>query len=91
MTKWLDKLWLWLTGLDYPDPVEGQIWKSDYNSAAFIVHRVSKTHSGMVVVDVRFQRTVYGSIMEFSVVPANYCNGIDQWRYNLRNEKRVLV
>lgn len=86
--KWLQRL----RGLDFPDPVVGQVWRSEWNGELMRVTRADIHCTGTLFVAAAvWLPNGIGDRGPCWCIPDGYCVGLAVWRRRLREEKRVLV
>jgi len=88
-----------ILGLDFPDPVVGQIWRSGYNGELMLVSAVDISAEGLRTINCKRQLEPYITRVAPNCTRLEstwgmacvYAYGLDQWRRRLRSERRVLV
>lgn len=83
-------IWLrTLLGLNFPDPVVGQVWRSKANGECIRVAGVRKMACGTVLVSAQHERK--SPIGTWNPVAYPHSTGLNEWRRMLRAEHRELV
>lgn len=81
-------------GLDFPDPVIGQIWRSKHSGKRIRVCGVETCDRGYLYISVQHEATyfnVYGGSYDTRFgIGDHYAIGLDEWRQRLRAEARIL-
>lgn len=73
-------------GLDFPAPVVGQLWRSDFSGNTIEVTRAEVLDDGVVFVEAReYRASGRPAMADF------FCCGLGGWRHRLRAEHRVLI
>lgn len=80
-----------LLGIDFPEPVVGQVWRSEFSGRLFRVARVTVSDwRGTVSVAVAHEFDADGGSV-WSPVLCTYADSLSEWRANLCMERRALV
>lgn len=77
-----------LFGLDFPDPVVGQIWRSRHSGRAVRVKDVKLSDCGRFW---HMSLSHEGDDGQFNPIGLSYCMRPSQWRRMLRDEARQLM
>lgn len=88
--RWLRKLF----GIDYPDPVEGQIWRCARNNEFMRVSSVRMHTSGLIFVNTEDwidADDAFFMLRNSWGIASWYAVGLDRWRIRLRQERRVFM
>lgn len=72
-----------------PDPVAGQRWLSQNSNKVMVVHAVETLDSGTVMVSTRGE--LGSGTGGINPIPDHYATGLRQWRWRIRDERRVLL
>jgi hypothetical protein len=86
--KWLRRL----MGLDFPDPVAGQLWRCGWNGEVMRVQEVHIHTSGTPFVFVEtWHPDRWCGLPPGWGIGCNYAIGLDMWRRKLKEERRKLL
>lgn len=97
--NWITKKWREFCGLDFPDPVVGQVWKSRNSGKSIKVTSVEIHDGGSIQVDVVHMGNKEARPEDWweyiDSTPTQYAYGLNRnlfrWRLRLKEERRELM